>query len=240
MEKRKSKSLIVIICVLALLLTTVVGTLAWLTDKEEVKNTFTVGKIDLELKESPVDENGKKTDGTGAEKYQLIPGRTIDKDPTVTVKGGSEECYVRMLVNVENYDKLKTAMAKAKVNKYGTENLSVVDGDMVRLDLLVNGWDENVWKFERFDKNTFSYEFRYVGTVAESASDTGLAPLFTTVTIPGTLNNDEMKLLEDVSITVTAQAIQAEGFEASGTVTAEQAAWNAFAEQMAVNAPMNP
>ena len=58
------------------------GTLAWLTDSTtEVKNTFTTSDITIELTETTTD-------------YQMVPGHTIAKDPKVTVKKGSEECYV--------------------------------------------------------------------------------------------------------------------------------------------------
>ncbi len=59
------------------------ATLAWLTDQtDEVKNTFTTSDVDIELAET-----------TGND-YQMIPGYDIVKDPKVTVKAGSEKCYV--------------------------------------------------------------------------------------------------------------------------------------------------
>lgn len=59
------------------------GTLAWLTDETEtVTNTFTTSEVDIELTES------KNLD------LQMVPGKTITKDPEVTVIGGSEDCYV--------------------------------------------------------------------------------------------------------------------------------------------------
>ncbi len=59
------------------------GTLAWLMDQTEtITNVFTAGNVDIELDES--DDLDLK----------MIPGETITKDPKVTVKGGSEDCYV--------------------------------------------------------------------------------------------------------------------------------------------------
>ena len=59
------------------------GTIAWLTDTTgEVMNTFTVGNIDIELEET-----------TGSE-YKMVPGNTLSKNPTVTVKAGSEKSWV--------------------------------------------------------------------------------------------------------------------------------------------------
>ena len=58
------------------------GTLAWLTDQTaEVKNTFTVGDINIGLTETTTD-------------YKMVPGNTIAKDPTVTVKAESEACWL--------------------------------------------------------------------------------------------------------------------------------------------------
>ncbi|MGM9940930.1 MAG: hypothetical protein ACI32N_02925 [Bulleidia sp.] len=60
----------------------VAGTLAWLTDKTDpVVNTFTDSDINITLTETKND-------------FQMIPGFTIDKDPTVTVDSGSEDCYL--------------------------------------------------------------------------------------------------------------------------------------------------
>ncbi|MBQ7499822.1 MAG: hypothetical protein IJT91_02905 [Clostridia bacterium] len=59
------------------------GTFAWLSVKtEKVVNTFTKGDVDITLNET-----------TGTE-YKMIPGADIAKDPFITVKAGSENCYV--------------------------------------------------------------------------------------------------------------------------------------------------
>lgn len=59
------------------------GTLAYLMDKtNSVVNTFTYGNVDIELKESDNLD------------LKMIPGKTITKDPKVTVKGGSEACWL--------------------------------------------------------------------------------------------------------------------------------------------------
>ncbi len=67
------------------------GTLAWLVDETNpVENTFTPSNVEIELEET-----------TGTD-YQLIPGFTIAKDPKVTVKAGSEKCYVFVKVTKSN------------------------------------------------------------------------------------------------------------------------------------------
>lgn len=73
----------------------VAGTVAWLTAKTQTEvNTFTVGNIAIELKETTSD-------------YKMVPGQTIAKDPKVSVKAGSEACWLFVKVeegnNVANF-----------------------------------------------------------------------------------------------------------------------------------------
>ena len=88
MSKRKKKgvSTKVFLSLLALVLVVgcaVGGTIAWLTaTTEPVVNTFTYGKIKIELTE------------TTGNAYKIIPGVNISKDPKVTVKADSEACWL--------------------------------------------------------------------------------------------------------------------------------------------------
>lgn len=91
---------------IALLLTCVMlmgvaigGTLAWLTaETGAVTNTFTVSGIEIELDEG-VDVGTK-----GEESFKMVPGWSIKKDPMVTVKAGSEDCYVFVKIDMsDNY-----------------------------------------------------------------------------------------------------------------------------------------
>lgn len=104
------------IAVVALVLTACLaigGTLAWLVDSTNaVKNTFTYGDINIDLWEHKLNEDGL-TLGTEVvyeeSGFKMIPGNTIDKDPTVTVKAGSEACW--LFVKVEestNFDSFMT------------------------------------------------------------------------------------------------------------------------------------
>ena len=78
--KKKLTTVLAIVLVVAL---SVAGTYAYLTSKTAtITNTFTVGNVKIDL-----------TETTGTE-YQLIPGRVHEKNPIVTVKGGSEKCYL--------------------------------------------------------------------------------------------------------------------------------------------------
>ena len=78
----KKKSLALLLAIAIVVVGVVAGTVAWLTDKTpSVTNTFTTSDINIELKETK-------------NNFQMIPGWNIEKDPKVTVKTGSEACYL--------------------------------------------------------------------------------------------------------------------------------------------------
>ena len=83
--KRKgiaTKTMFMILAVVLIVGISVGGTLAWLTaTTESVTNTFTVGDININLKET-------------TSNYKMVPGNTIAKDPKVTVLKDSEACWL--------------------------------------------------------------------------------------------------------------------------------------------------
>ena len=124
--KNWSKVWITIVCAVCLVTASVSATLAVLMVRTEtVENTFTVGKIDLTLDESAVDELGTPIDGADrvkSNKYKLFSGGNYAKDPVVYVGGGSESCYV--FVKVEN----------------GIEAIEDQEGTTIAEQILANGW----------------------------------------------------------------------------------------------------
>lgn len=95
----KKKTLALVLALTLLVAGVVGGTLAWLTDRTaEVKNTFTVGDINIDLTETTRD-------------YKMVPGNKLDKDPTVTVKAESEACW--LFVKVTESENLDTFITYA-------------------------------------------------------------------------------------------------------------------------------
>lgn len=95
----KKRTIALLMAVVMLFGATVGGTLAWLqAESKPVVNTFTAGKIEIDLNETDVD----KDDNTKANAYKVVPGNKYVKDPVVTVKAGSEECYVFVEIVEEN------------------------------------------------------------------------------------------------------------------------------------------
>jgi len=239
--KTGAKALLLSLCGALVITASAVGTFAYLTDEDADANTFTVGNVSLTLDEAKVGEDGKpvtpqeriEAGSNAGNTYHLLPGHTYVKDPTVTIKKGSEDAYVRMLVEVENMTDLRLAFP----NEGETEKYYGEDGTFLLQLLCVdeNGestWDENTWNFVDYDQSTCTYEFRYYDVdaktdiVQRSDSTTKLEALFTNITVPGEVKADDLDHLEKVKIVVYAHAMQATGFTDADT------AWNAFDTQV--------
>ena len=91
----KKKTIALVLALVLIVGAAIGGTVAYLTDKSAaVTNTFTIGKVDIDL-----------TETTGAS-YKMIPGNTIAKNPKVTVTANSEDSWVFVKVvanNVSDY-----------------------------------------------------------------------------------------------------------------------------------------
>lgn len=94
-RKRRNRRIALTLCVMFVVLAASIGgTVAWLTDKTgTITNTFTYGDINIELTETGA-PNGSKN-------YTIVPGVDLEKDPKVTVKAGSEACWLFVKVTEE-------------------------------------------------------------------------------------------------------------------------------------------
>lgn len=131
--KKTTKILSLIMVAVLLVGASVMGTLAYLTSTASVENTFSVGSVTITLDEAKVDNNGKAItpeERVSSNNYKLMPGHEYDKDPTVHVAAGSENCYI--FVKVENQisaieDSTNTIAAQMATNGWtavkGVENL---------------------------------------------------------------------------------------------------------------------
>jgi predicted ribosomally synthesized peptide with SipW-like signal peptide len=225
---KMKKVIALLLAAILLVACSVMGTLAYLTSTTEtVKNTFTVGDVVIYLDEKDVDESetgenllheGRDFENAYEGDLKLIPGCKHEKDPTVWVKEGSEEAYIRVLVTVEDLEDLVAALPEYVDSTTGVFGLHNV----------VEGWEDDVWEFAGVDGNV--YEFRYFESVTGAADNgdeiedyTALPALFTHIKLPGAeLTNEELANLDGVEITVVAHAIQVHGFE-----TVDDA-WDAF------------
>ena len=248
--KTKTKALLMSLCAVLLVAASVLGTMAYLTDSKDVKNTFTVGNVAIKLDEAKVDENGTQVvdkDGNPVARvteneYKLLPGHTYVKDPTVTVLKPSVESYVRMKVT---FNKASQIIAMC-TNPDWEEDAPTEIKNAWPLLYMVNFTDESVkWdgiimdnmfesenmlnntKYCVYDKaaDTLTFYYYYTETVDATDGDVVLPALFDSIKVPEWATGDQLKALEGFEINVVAEAIQADGFENV------DAAWAAFAAQ---------
>ena len=210
--KKKLMTVLALVLVVAM---SVAGTYAYLTSADKVVNTFTVGNVQIKLDEAKANADGTlvpNADRVKANSYKLLPGHNYKKDPMVTVLSGSESSYVKMTVTFSNAAELDAIFAPN-----GADMTSIF-----------NGYDSTNWELKNVTKdtnaNTRTYEFWYKEAVAAPNADVALDALFDSITVPGTINNAQLKTIEGMTITVNAYAIQADGF---GTA---EAAWEAYSK----------
>lgn len=216
---KKSKILLVALCAVLLVAASVAGTLSYLTSQDAVVNTFTMGKVEIKLDETKVTTDGVPVQGADRVKentYHLIPGMTYTKDPRLTVKSGSEESYVRMLLTVDHLQELDAAFAP---NVADLTAIFVRENDTGNWEYVATVRDETA--------NTVTYEFRYKTTVKPAAdADLPLEPLFDKLQVPTSFTGGDMNAIQNMKITVEGHAIQAAGFANA------DAAWAAFTAQV--------
>ncbi len=149
--RTKTKALVLALCAVLLVVTTVFVTMAFLTSEDSVQNTFTVGEVTISLDELDVDDSdndGSTTDRDKANEYKLIPGKTYTKDPTIHVGANSEDCY--LFVKVEN----------------GLVNAEADGNTTIAAQMAANGWslvdgETNIYVYNQIvSKNTDVVVFR--------------------------------------------------------------------------------
>lgn len=201
--KTRSKALVLTLCAVLLVVATVMGTMAYLTSTDSVTNTFTVGKVALTLDEAKVNLDGTEVanaDRVRVNEYKLIPGHTYTKDPTVHVTAGSEDSYIFVKVEngIANYE------AATETAEGGYKNIAA--------QIAAKSWTaltdvNNVYYKEYTSKTT--QENLVVFENFKIADNANATDTWNGITA------------ENTKITVTAYAVQKEGFANA------KAAWDA-------------
>lgn len=168
------------------------GTLAWLTAKTEaVKNTFTVGNINITLTETTTN-------------YKMVPGQTIAKDPKVTVKAGSEACW--LFVKIAESDNLDDFISYAvDLSEDSWKELSGVPGVYYR-EVAASDTDQNfdVIGYQSGESATFTAN----KVLVKDSVTKAMMDAFDTDK-DGTLSDTEKAALP--TLTFTAYAVQKDG-----------------------------
>lgn len=204
--KKKIVSLALAVCLLAI---AAVGTLAYFTDKTDTKdNTFTVGKVDIDLTEtSEADEDegilaGVATDD-GFKYDNIVPGSKYAKEPVITVEDDSQDAHVFAVLTISNYAELMNMVNKA--NELGEANITTTALNETFL-FGTDGLDDGTLMGGKMNDDGSLSLLYYFGV--KSAKDS--ITLFEGVQIPEGLDKSLSEITEAVDLSVTAYAIQEE------------------------------
>ncbi len=217
MKKNNRKYLIAILSICLVAVMAIGGTLAYLTDKDEATNTFTVGDLDITLTEPNWND---ETDGK-----DLVPGDTEVKDPTVTeVKNNS---YMRVIMTVVDSEGntitdadrlnliLKTVRFDSTYNATtapATVGTKLVEGNKYSLaDLTDVPMVNSAFTLVEDKSSAGVYYYNYNSILEKDAK----AVLFTNIVIPTDWNQTQLQTLGSYKIQLQAQAIQTDGFSNS-------------------------
>lgn len=184
MKEGRSFRGLVLVLALALIVGVAGGaTFAWLTAKSDtVVNTFTYGDINITLAES-----------TGSD-YKIIPGVDIGKDPLVTVKAGSEACWLFVKVEEKNWPEFADGEGENAVRKV---NYDIADG-----------WTKG-------DGTNIPANVYYREVAANDANQEFPVLKDNKITVSNTLTKIDIKdiLTTTPKLSITAYAIQKDGMD---------------------------
>ena len=188
---RTKKALLTALCAVLLVVTSVMGTLAYLTSTDEVKNTFTVGNVTITMDEADVDLMGIKTSNPRDKEnaYHLLPGHIYTKDPTIHVDANSESCYlfVKIVNEIAEIEATGNTTVAAQMEAKGWKVVDAANG---------------IYVYAANDSEK---------TAVAAGTD---VKVFENFTLKGAeLNNDNLDDYQGKTIVVTAYAIQVDGFE---------------------------
>lgn len=222
--KKTTKGPLMALCALLLVVATVFSTMAYLVSQASVKNTFTIGKVKIDMDETNQEHDPDDPTSPPRDKeneYDLTPGSKHIKDPIIHVDEKSQESYlfVRVVNNL------------AGLVEEGEEVLpTIVATSDIQTQMTKNGWylvpnETDVYYYEK--------------TVAGTDEDTDIE-VFESITIPDTITDADLekyeKYYEDKNsptIEVYAYAIQvSEKFEGGTFEEKAAAAWAALTAQL--------
>lgn len=237
MNKRKLMLVAVSLCMVAIL--GFGGTLAYLTDKDHQVNTFVTGHVYINLDEAVVEKDDNSDSETYGDfiatgdrteenqKYEKVfPGNDILKDPTITLHKESEDAWIAAKI-VINGKGLHTLL-NTELNPNGLDitkkfdGVSFITGGLADIagDYMLEGY-HGIQGFFKCGESYYSYQeadatkgewviYMYMMNPTKNTDEPIV--LFDTIHIPTAWDNEEIKIINNMTVDVTAYAVQADGF----------------------------
>lgn len=201
------KGLSMALCAVVLVGGSIAGTLAYMTSKtSEVKNTFSIGKVEISLDETDVDDSTPDQERDTSNKYNLVPDQTYKKDPTIHFAQDSADSWLFVLVKNDIHDFEPTNTA-----------------DTINQQIVNNGWKElsgaELPEQYQDDPNVKVYYQEVSANTSDKAID---YKVFDTFTIDPTVTAEQLNTVNNKTvINIIGYAIQK-----ANSITDATAAWN--------------
>ncbi len=231
-NSQRSKSKIAIAIILALVVA-IGAAFAFLTARDEKVNTFTYGKVDIEVVEPLWD--AANPDGI-IEK--VVPTKSYDKDPAIT-NTGDNNAYVYMRVWMPKVDDVDVFVDE--VQNDGTYIKSENDFELFSTVKNENASDAGVWNlvegYEYKDEMQAYNYYVYAYSVPLAPGETS-ATLFDQIVAANIAHGEENIVEEFQNIVIEGFAIQAETGDTTFASAAD--AWNMYIKQEGYQWPDNP
>ena len=247
MKKKLLTAALLTFAALTLVVATVFVTLAFLADFSAVSNTFTVGSVGIDMKETKVDADGvavtpaEKVDGNS---YHLVPNKTYLKDPTIIID--KTDAKDEMYLFVKSSNQIRSVEAGNIEDDPNADKLTM------REQMEANGWVEFIQSEDRVDI-VWVYGTRDDnGVITPTAvncdsqqfagSALGEFKLCNEFTV-GNVDSTKLGFYGGLTVTFTGFAIQTSNVEAAENQLAK-ASWQSIKDTFPVNCsivnPVNP
>ena len=255
MKKKLLTAALLTFCAIALVVSSVLTTIALLTSSSGVSNVFTVGDVKISMYETKVNSKGQPINANGeviAEKggapikvdtnsYHLIPGETYTKDPTIYINSGELD---DMYLFVKSTNMIRSAEAGNYSDRKRDDNEKVTDSThtplSMREQMLEYGWVEFVrsgdgveivWVYGTRDANGVITPTPVNSTTIQKKNgvDRNVAGEFRLCDNFTVYEHAQVSLYGAASVTFTGFAIQKTGFTGDSLQGQDltKAAWDA-------------
>lgn len=219
MTKKKVFAIALAICLFAVVS---MGTLAWFNDSASITNTFKVATSETDtdptfsVEVSETDLNGQKTT-EGVTYYDVLPGDTISKNPTVKNTGDYSQ-WIRVTVTLTK--------AQGWVDGGGSTKFTDIFAGST-YDLTTNvGNTSNTWLLVSDTTTVADDKATWYLYLNKSLSAGDSETLFTTVSIPGAFTQGDMAAFNnEFEVLVSADALQVDNTGANAVAAFSNVNW---------------
>lgn len=225
-DKNTGKNLLIVMAMLVVLVVGSIG--AYFTATDEASNSFTVGKIDVEITEPKWSELADANENDIPDVAEcVLPNQQIEKDPTVKNTSEDNDAFVFVKVtvpkkkiltsNVVNGNKEEEPVTTQLFQLNDINNTSKGNGKAWAGTDTYNADSWYLVKSETSEEDVNEYIFAYgnsAGCTALAAGESTTEPVFSSVTFCNAVGGQELELSTQ-NIKIEAFAIQATDLTAS-------------------------